>query len=95
VHGHGTDQLRAAFEPVLGEALEVVDVDEVLGWRAAELRRRHYRRRVSELSLADCIALASTRDSDTLATTDPPLARAARAESIEVLALSDAAGRRP
>jgi PIN domain nuclease of toxin-antitoxin system len=95
VHGHGTAQLRAVFEPVLGEVLEVVDVDETLCWRAADLRRRHYRRRVSEISLADCIALATSSEGDTLATADPPLARAARAESIEVLALPDAAGRRP
>jgi PIN domain nuclease of toxin-antitoxin system len=95
VHGHGTDQLRAAFEPVLGEVLEVVDVDGTLGWRAAELRRRHYRRRASELSLADCIALATTGHGDTLATADAPLARAARAESVEILALPDATGRRP
>jgi PIN domain nuclease of toxin-antitoxin system len=95
VHGHGTDQMRAAIEPVLGEALEVVDVDETVGWRAAELRGRHYRRRTSELSLADCIALAATGGGDTLATADPLLARAARTESIEVLALPDTAGRRP
>lgn len=95
VHERDVDELRAAFAPVLGEVLAVVAADEAVAWRAAELRRRHYRRRVSELSLADCLALASARPGDRLATADPPLARAARAEGIEVVALPDTAGRRP
>jgi uncharacterized protein with PIN domain len=95
VHNRAADELRAAFEPVLREALDVVDADEAVAWRAAELRRRHYRRRRSELSLADCIVLAVATDDNSLATADPPLARAARAEGIEVVALPDSKGRRP
>jgi PIN domain nuclease of toxin-antitoxin system len=95
VHGRTADELRAAFGPVLDEVLAVVAPDEAVAWRAAELRRRHYRRRASELSLADCVALASTRSTDELATADRPLARAARAEGIGLLALPDTAGRRP
>lgn len=94
VHKREPDAVRAAFGPVLAEALEVVDVDEGIAWRAVELRSRHYRRR-SELSLADCLALATARDGDELATADPPLARAARQEGIEVLALPSTTGRRP
>lgn len=89
------DELRLAFEPILGEALHVVVADEAVAWRAAGLRRRHYRRRHSELSLADCVALATVGGSDRLVTADPPLARAARAEEMEVVALPDTAGRRP
>lgn len=95
VHGRSVDELRGAFAPVLGEAISVVAADEAVAWRAAELRRRHYRRRQSELSLADCVALSTACPSDRLATSDPPLARAARAEGIDVLALPDTAGRRP
>lgn len=95
VHRHARDDLHGAFAPVLGESLSVLAADEVIAWRAAELRRRHYRRRGSELSLADCVALATAHPGDRLATADPPLARAARAEGIEVLALPDTEGRRP
>jgi len=73
----------------------VVSVDERLAWRAAELRRRHYARRTSELSLADCVALAAVGSADSLATADAPLARAAQAEALEVVALPDSRGRRP
>lgn len=95
VHGQSEDELRAALEPVLQEAIAVVPVDKTVAWQAAGLRRRHYRRRRSELSLADCTALALASAGDTLATADPPLARAARAEGIEVLALPDTTGQRP
>ncbi len=95
VHGRSAAELRATFEPVLGAALGVVAADEEVAWRAAELRRRYYRRRDSELSLADCIALATALEGDRLTTADPPLARAARAEGIDVLALPDSGGRRP
>jgi PIN domain nuclease of toxin-antitoxin system len=95
VHDRSTEELRAAFGPVLGEAIAVVAAGEAVAWRAADLRRRHHRRRDSELSLADCMALATTSEHDRLVTADPPLARAARAEGIDVLALPDSAGRRP
>jgi PIN domain nuclease of toxin-antitoxin system len=95
VHDHGSDELTAAFQPVVGEVVDVVPVDQGIAWRAAELRRLHYRRRTSELSLADCVALASVGARASLATADPPLARAARAEGIEVVALPSPSGRRP
>jgi rRNA-processing protein FCF1 len=49
----------------------------------------------SELSLADCLLRAARREGDRVATADVPLARAAEAERIEVLALPDHSGRRP
>ena len=48
----------------------------------------------SPLSLADCVLLAAASGAS-LATADPPLARAARAERIEVHPLQDSRGRRP
>jgi PIN domain nuclease of toxin-antitoxin system len=95
VHGRTLEELRAAFAPVLGEVIAVVAADETVAWQAAELRRRHYRRRQSELSLADCMALAIVHRDDRLLTADPALALAARAEAIDVLALPDTTGRRP
>jgi PIN domain nuclease of toxin-antitoxin system len=95
VHGHSQESLEAVFGPFLAEAVEVVGAGERLAWRAAALRRRHYRRRASELSLADCFALALPEGDDTIVTADSALLRAARAEGIAVRALPDARGRRP
>ena len=95
VHGQPDEDLRAAFVPLLSESVAVIDVDEHLAWRAAELRRRHYRRRTSEVSLADCVLLAAARPGDSILTADPPLARAARKEGMDVVALPDSRGRRP
>lgn len=95
IHKHPVEELRAAFDPIVSEVLDVVAVDVDTAWRAAELRRRHYRRRGSQLSLADCFAAATVRSEDALVTADPPLTRAAKAEGIEVLALPDSRGRRP
>jgi len=95
VHGHDDELLDSTFAPFLAEAVEVAPIDEALAWRGAVLRRRHYRRRTSELSLADCFALGLAGPADTLVTADPQLLRAARAEGIAVRALPDARGRRP
>ncbi|MFN8176110.1 MAG: PIN domain-containing protein [Solirubrobacteraceae bacterium] len=95
VHGHTQEALRAAFGPILGEAVVVLGVDEPTAWASAELRRRHHRRRHSELSLADCVALATAAAAGAIATADPPLAAAARAEGIDVIALPDSEGRVP
>jgi uncharacterized protein with PIN domain len=95
VRGRSAGELRTEFSGVLGETLAVQSVGEQLAWRAADLRRRHYRRRSSELSLADCLALATAREGDRLATADPPLARATRSEGLEVLALPGTDGQRP
>lgn len=76
--------------------MSVIPVDESLAGRAGELRARHYRRGVSDVSLADCTALATTLSLATpLATSDPALAQAARAEGCLVVALPDTRGIRP
>lgn len=93
--GRDLEDLRMLLEPVIIDSLGVLETSEEIAWRAAAVRRRHYRRRGSELSLADCVALASASSGDRLATADPPLARAARAEAIEVVALPASDARRP
>ena len=76
--------------------MRIVPVDESLAGRAGELRARHHRRGVSDVSLADCTALATSVSLDTpLATSDPALAAAARSEGCAVVALPDARGVRP
>ena len=76
--------------------LRIASVDADIGISAGELHARHYDRRASPLSMADCIALATARQrGEPLATSDPPLAAAARAEGVAIIGLPDAKGRRP
>jgi PIN domain nuclease of toxin-antitoxin system len=86
--------VRRVVEPI--EALMVRPVDARIAWRAAFLRSKYYARRTSELSLADCILLASARpEEDAIATADPPVAIVARAEGIRVVGVPDSSGRLP
>ena len=69
--------------------LTVVAADEPIGELAGRLRSRHYDRRVSPLSLADCVALATSLALDTtLVTGDGPLAVAAEAEGAGTVSLN-------
>ncbi len=90
VYGEPAERLRAVFEPLLAESLCEIPVDSAIAWRAAELRRAHYHRSRSPLSLADCVALAAAGPGDLLVTADAPLAGAATSEGIEVIRLQQA-----
>lgn len=87
-------RLAAVMSPLLADRVQIVPVGERLAREAAELRLRHYHRSRSPLSLADCVLLAAAGDA-AVATADRPLARAARAEGLEVIGLPDQRGRRP
>lgn len=89
------DFMRTFADSRMTGLVTVRDVTEDDAWRAAELRNRYYHRRDSKLSLADCVLLAAAAPGDTIVTADHALARAARAEGIDVLGLPDARGRRP
>jgi uncharacterized protein with PIN domain len=90
------DDVRAALELLEAGGLEVVPVDGDLGMEAGRLHARFYDRRTSPLSMADCVALASAMSlNQPLATSDPPLAAAARAVGVVVLPLPDTRGRSP
>jgi PIN domain nuclease of toxin-antitoxin system len=95
VHGLSEARLETVTGPLFEDAIALRPVDERLARHAAALRARHYRRRDSELSLADCVLLAAALDAGAMATADPPLARAARAEGVEVRPVPDSRGRRP
>jgi predicted nucleic acid-binding protein len=76
--------------------LQIVPVDAAIGVSAGELHARHYDRKTSPLSMADCVALATAAAlGEPLATSDPPLATAAHAEGVTVVALQDSKGRSP
>jgi predicted nucleic acid-binding protein len=87
---------RGVVTGLAPSSLVVLDVDERCGWRAAEIRARHYRRRGTEISLADCVLLATAVPGrDSVATSDSPVARIAGTEGLDVVALPDSRGRRP
>lgn len=96
VYGIDEDELRRLIDPLVGDALRVDAPPAEDAWLVASLRRRYYDRRERELSLADCFLLAAaSRLGASVATADPPVASAARDESLGLIALPDRSGRRP
>lgn len=95
VHRVSAGDAADAIDRFLLEVADPVDVTRELAERAADIRARHYHRRDRDLSLADCFVVATARPLDVVATSDTAVARAARAEGLEVLALPNARGRRP
>jgi predicted nucleic acid-binding protein len=97
VHRLAAGEVRAALEPLLlARVLSAVSSAELHAWRAAELRAKHFDKKDSALSMADCFLLAhGLEDVEPIATPDRPLAAVAEAEGIEVVALPNSAGKRP
>jgi uncharacterized protein with PIN domain len=87
VQGMPSERIREVTMPLVGERMKLVAIDERIARDAADIRARRYHRTRAPLSLADCILLAATGESDTLATADAPLIRAAEAEHVQVRAL--------
>ena len=76
--------------------LRVAHVDGDIGIEAGALHGRHYDRKNSALSMADCVARATARVlGEPLATADRALATAAAASGVTIVPLPDALGRRP
>lgn len=91
--GQRVDAMDDRVSALIAGGLEVVPIDEDLSRLAGALRSRHWDRDSRPVSLADCMILATaivTREP--LATSDPPLIAAARAEGHPVLALLDSRG---
>ena len=84
VQGIASERLEEVTTPLVGERMKLIPIDERIARDAADVRARHYHRTRAPLSLADCILLAATGESDALATADGPLIRAAEAENIQV-----------
>lgn len=81
------DGVLAVLEGLLDGPLSRVDVGFDIARRAASLRTRHYHRRRSPLSLADCICLAATGHDGALATADRAILKAAESEGIGTVPL--------
>lgn len=83
------------MERLLLEVADAVEVTHDIAVRAADVRVRQYSRRDRDVSLADCIVIATAGPGEAVATSDRALARVARAEGLDVLALPNSRGRRP
>ncbi len=93
--GWPEDEVRSRLALVVGHVVRVEPVGEEEAWRGARIRVRYYEPKICELSLADCVLLASCRADDAVATSDPAVVAVARAEGIDVIPLPDSSGRRP
>jgi predicted nucleic acid-binding protein len=78
------ERLQEVTAPLVGERMKLLPIDERIARDAADVRARRYHRTRAPLSLADCILLAATGESDVLATADGPLIRVAEAENVQV-----------
>lgn len=97
VHGVEPDETRAVVEPLfLSRVLSLRPSGESEAWLAADLRIRHYDRKHSPLSVADCLLLAhAITEEEQIATADPHVAACARLEGVTVAALPGSTGARP
>ncbi|MGH2733339.1 MAG: PIN domain-containing protein [Actinomycetota bacterium] len=90
------EAVKVRLQPLLLAVLPVLPVGEAEASRGAEIRIRHYHRRRSPLSLADCFLVGTAALLNaSIATSDEPLAKCAVQESLHVVALEDSTGRRP
>lgn len=94
---HRTDAGAAAdaMDRFLDEVAEPVAATRELAARAADVRARRYHHRDRDVSLADCFVIATALPDEAIATSDEAVARVARQEGIDVVALPNARGRRP
>ncbi|MGL5827238.1 MAG: PIN domain-containing protein [Nocardioides sp.] len=95
IAGRPMREVREALDPLIPTPIAVRDVTLDLAATAVDLRRRHYNRTTSALSMADCCVLAIAETGHTVVSADGPLLRAAQAEGRQVIALPDSRGRYP
>jgi predicted nucleic acid-binding protein len=87
LYGLPVARAMETIEPLLDEALSVIDLDLATARRAAEIRAAHYHRSTCPISLADAILLASASQDDRIATADPDVLAVAESEGIECIEL--------
>jgi PIN domain nuclease of toxin-antitoxin system len=81
-------RVRAAFEPLLDEALSRVDVGFGIVEKAVRLRADHYHRERTPVSLVDCICLAAAESMGAVATADRAMLAVAASEGIDTVRLA-------
>lgn len=87
IQGISRERLQELTMPLVGDRMRLVPIDERIARDAADIRARRYHRIRAPVSLADCILLAATGESDALATADGALIRVAKAEKVQVRTL--------
>ena len=92
VHGVPPESAAESVDRFLDEVARPVPVTRALALTAATLRARHYHRKHRDVSLADCIAIATALPDARVATSDAGVAAVARAEGLEVILLPDSHG---
>ena len=95
IHRTAAHDAAIAVGRFLDEVAGPVEATRELAERAADVRARHYHRRDRDVSLADCFVIATAWPDGAVATSDRAVARIAREEGLEVLALPNPRGRRP
>lgn len=76
--------------------LVALATDRRLAVLGGHVRASFYNRKTCQVSLADCVAVATAQDAaDSLATSDPDLAAVARQLGVVIIPLPDSEGRRP
>jgi len=95
LRGFAAGEAQAVVLSFLDELAAPVPVSLEIALDAGAIRGAAYVRHQLDVSLADCIAIATAGPGGSVATSDPALATVARAEGVEVIALPDSRGRRP
>lgn len=90
------DDAAISMRMVEQTGMTILSADDRVACLAGEIRARRYERGRVDVSLADCFAVAASLEQRSpLATADHALARVARAEGVEVIALPDSRGVHP
>ena len=93
--GMPVDMVSSSINNLVEGGLRVVHVDREMAELAAHLRVKHYHRQSCSLSMADCMALATTIwGKGALATADPALIATSKSEGVPVVNLPDSQGQR-
>ena len=95
LRGLAADEAQAVVLSFLDELAAPVPVSLEIALDAGAIRGAASARHQLDVSLADCIAIATAGPGGSVATSDPALATIARAEGVELIALPDSRGRRP
>lgn len=96
LHGRSAEDVRQDLAVLERAGLRMVPLTDDLAIQAGLLRARHYDRKSCEVSMADCVAVATALSEQlSLATADPALLAVMRAEGGEVYELPDSQGARP
>lgn len=86
--GFDRDEIDRSLDPLFDAKLGTIDCSLETAKRAGDIRAHHYHRRDRDLSLADCILLASAGPGDSIATGDRAVLDVAAELGIETVELA-------